>query len=409
MLLTFLLNACGGSHQEGDGHDHGSESKEATAGAHEAGEGTPTIASLTPDQIRAAGIDYGHVEMKALTATLKANGRLSVPNNYKANATSLYGGVIKTLPFQVGDNVRKGQVIATIANPQFIQLQEEYLTLGSKIVFAEQELQRQTELLAGNAGTGKNLQNITAEVSALRTRKASLHQQIRMMGINPITVSDNNLQSALAVTSPISGTISNIFAKIGSYVDVSSPVLEVVDNGSLHLHLNVFEKDLPLVKVGQVIHFTLTNNPVDEYDAVVYTIGSAFEDESKTIPVNARVKGNKKGLIDGMNITAIVSLSNVLAPAVPNDAIVESDGKKYIFMVTGKEPHHEDGHDDHSHPEKGDSQNVNFEKIEIQAGVSEMGYTSVIPIGDIPQGAKIVIKGAFFINARLSNTGGHSH
>jgi cobalt-zinc-cadmium efflux system membrane fusion protein len=83
----------------------------------------------------------------------------------------LYGGVIKTLNVQIGDYVKKGQVIATIANPQFIQLQEEYLTIGSKITFAEQEVQRQNELNAGNAGALKNLQNATAELNTLRTEE----------------------------------------------------------------------------------------------------------------------------------------------------------------------------------------------------------------------------------------------
>ena len=57
------------------------------------------------------------------------------------------------------------------------------------------------------------------------------------------------------------------------------------------------------------------------------------------------VKGNKSGLIDGMNITGIVSLNNVTTPAVPTDAIVEADGKYYIFIVTNREPeeHHEEG------------------------------------------------------------------
>jgi cobalt-zinc-cadmium efflux system membrane fusion protein len=68
------------------------------------------------------------------------------------------------------------------------------------------------------------------------------------MGINPNSVSNSNLRSALVVKSPISGTISNVFSKIGSYVDVSSPVAEIVDNNQLHLDLNVFEKDLPYAK-----------------------------------------------------------------------------------------------------------------------------------------------------------------
>ncbi|HBI88647.1 MAG TPA: efflux RND transporter periplasmic adaptor subunit, partial [Sphingobacterium sp.] len=400
-------------------HEHKTEAKADTGYGHEHGaeEGAATVAALTPQQIEAVGIKYGVVEMKELTATIKANGILSLPNSSKANATSLYGGVIKSINVQIGDYVRKGQVIATIANPQFIQLQEEYLTINSKITFAEQEMQRQKELNTGNAGALKNLQNATAELNALRTRKASLHQQIQLMGINPNSVSNSSLKSSLIVTSPISGAISNVYGKIGSYVDVSSPVAEIVDNSSLHLHLNVFEKDLPLLKTGQTIHFTLTNNPVNEHDAVIYGIGSAFENDSKTIPIHARVKGNVKGLIDGMNITAIVSLNNVLSPSVPNDAVVDADGKKYIFVITNKKPQaagEEDGHGhDHgdektAHKEEA-AGTVNFEKIEVVTGVTEMGYTSITPVTEIPKDARIVTKGAFFINAKLSGGGGHAH
>ena len=337
---------------------------------------------------------------------------LKVPNNNKANATSLYGGVIKTLNVQIGDYVKKGQVIATIANPQFIQLQEEYLSTASRITFAEQELSRQKELFEGNAGAKKNLQSATAELNSLRTRRASLQQQIQLMGINPGSVSNGNLKSTLVVTSPLNGTVSNVFAKIGSYADVSSPVIEIVDNSSLHLDLQVFEKDLPQVKVGQTIHFTITNNPSTEYDATVFSIGSSFENDSKTIAVHCRVNGNKKGLIDGMNITGIVSLSNVTTPAVPNDAIVNADGKYYIFVQTDKkaEEHHEEGEEEGSQKEgeeKKHKNSKNFEKVEVLKGVSDMGYTAVTSVNEIPANAKIVTKGAFFVNAKLSNTGGH--
>uniref|UniRef100_UPI00375322B0 efflux RND transporter periplasmic adaptor subunit n=1 Tax=Flavobacterium sp. TaxID=239 RepID=UPI00375322B0 len=255
----------------------------------------PTIASLTAEQIKTVDVQYGTIEQKQLTATLKANGALRVPNNNKANATSLYGGVIKTINVQLGDFVKKGQIIATIANPQFIQLQEEYLSTASKIIFAEQEVARQKELNEGNAGALKNYQSANAELKSMRTRRASLQQQIQMMGINPNSLNNSNLRSSLSVASPISGTISNVFAKIGSYVDVSSPVAEIVDNSQLHLDLNVFEKDLPMLKVGQIIHFRITNNSGEDYNAKVYSIGASFENDSKSIPVHATVQGNKSG------------------------------------------------------------------------------------------------------------------
>ncbi len=409
MLLSslFFINSCGKRGSNAQNEEKAKEADRSNENQHE--QETPTTATLTQEQIKAVGIQLGKVENKELTATIKANGMLRVPNNSKGNATSLYGGVIKTLNVQIGDYVKNGQIIATITNPQFIQPQEEYLAVSNKIIFAEQEAQRQKNLNAGNAGALKNLQNATAELNTLRTRKASLQKQIQLMGINPNSVSNSSLKSALVVKSPLNGIVSNVFAKIGSYADASSPVAEIVDNGSLHLDLQIFEKDLPLLKVGQIIHFTLTNNPVIEYDATVYSIGSSFENDSKTIAIHCNVTGNKTGLIDGMNITGMVSLNNVTAPAVPNDAIVNAEGKNYVFIVTDKklkEHRHESEAHDHSDNEKG---NINFEKIEVVKGVSNMGYTAVTFVQSIPSDAKIVIKGAFFINAKLSNIGGHEH
>ncbi|WET48423.1 efflux RND transporter periplasmic adaptor subunit [Chryseobacterium indologenes] len=371
------------------------------AAAHD--EEPQTIASLTEEQMKSVGVVLGSVEMKELTSTIKANGLLSVPNSNKATITSLYGGIIKTINIQVGSIVKKGQVIATIANPEYIQLQEDYLTTNSRITYAEQEFRRQRELFDNDAGAKKNLQNADAELKTLRTKRASLLKQLQMMGINPGNINNGNMRSGLVITAPISGTISGITAQIGSYVDISSPVATVIDNGSIHLDLQVFEKDLPKMRVGQIVHFKLTNNPETEYDAKIYSIGSSFENESKTISMHCEVIGNKSGLIDGMNITGIVSLDKSVTPAVPTEAIVEADGKFYVFIQTDKkgEEHEEKGK---QHPKT-----LNFEKIEVVKGTSDMGYTAITPVGNIPDHAKIVVKSAFFVNAKLVNSGEHEH
>ncbi|WP_257667534.1 efflux RND transporter periplasmic adaptor subunit [Parapedobacter tibetensis] len=411
-ISFFIFSACS-SHSENDGHSHG---KNETASNDESGhEENSTIATLTADQMQSIKLSLGEIEQKELTATIKANGRLKVPNANKASITALYGGVIKTLRVDVGTSVKKGSVIATIVHPQFIQLQEEYLTISSRIVFAEQERKRQQELNEGNVGALKNLQNVESELKAQRARKASLFQQLRLMGIDPSTVSPDNLKTELAITSPISGTVSRIFTNLGSYVDVSTPMAEIVENHQLHLDLNVFEKDLPLLKIGQNIHFMLTNIPSKTYDASIFGIGATFEGNSKTIPVHCYVNGDKSDLIDGMNITATISLDKTLSTAVPNGAIVDEGDNAYIFVVTDKSPenhHHADGHD---HAEGGEvehaaaSGSMNFERIEVAKGVSEMGYTAITPAVVIPEGTKIVTKGAFFIKAVLSGSTGHSH
>jgi RND family efflux transporter MFP subunit len=358
----------------------------------------PNIAVLSKEQIKSIGIELGSIEEKQLTAALKTNGVLKVPNQNKASVNSIYSGVIKSLLVQPGNLVRKGQTIATIANPEFIQAQSQYLSVNAKITFAELEVKRQKELNEGNAGALKNLQSAETELRSLRTLKSTLAQQIQLMGINPARLSNGKLISVLAVTSPISGVVSNVPVKMGSYVDVTTSVAEIVDNSQLHLDLFVYEKDLSKLKNNQTIHFTITNNPGREYDAQIFSLGSSFEGESKAVTVHAMVKGDKTGLIDGMNVTAVVSLDQTTVPAVPNDAIVRVDGQDYIFVL--QEPNVKDS-------VKHDEQGVTFERIPVAKGTADVGYTEITLIKEIPKGAKIVVKGAFFVSAKMTNTEGH--
>jgi RND family efflux transporter MFP subunit len=368
----------------------------------------PNVATLTEEQIKSIGIELGSIEQKQLTASLKTNGVLKVPNQNKASVNSIYSGVIRSLLVQPGNTVSKGQTIATIANPDFIRVQDEYLSINSKIVLAEQEYNRQKELNAGNAGALKNLQSAETELRTLSSRKSSLEQQIQLMGINPESINNGKLISVISIRSPISGVVSNVMVEIGSYVDVSTAVAEIVDNSQLHLDLFVYEKDLPKLKNNQLIHFTLTNNPGKEFDAQIYSLGSSFEGESKTVTVHAKVQGNKTGLIDGMNVTAIISLEKATVPAVPSDAIVNFKGQDYIFIVVDKRGEREDSAKHNAKMNANEEESgVSFERIPVVKGNSDVGYTEITLLKEIPKDSKVAVKGAYFILAKQTNTEGH--
>ena len=371
------------------------ESTRETAPSHE---GHGTEATLTPEQMSAAGVTTGNMERKELTATLKANGQLMVPNTNKASASTLYSGVVKSLLVQVGDHVSRGQVVATVSNPEFVERQKDLLAIKGKLAMAEQELKRQKTLRESDAGTGRNLQQALAELRVLRAERAALEKQVRLMGIAPATLTNANMRTTLVVRAPISGTVSNVYATVGSYIDPSKPVMDMVDNSSLHLDLQVFERDLPKVRIGQTVHFTITNNPVDEYDATVYSIGSSFSGQSKTVAVHCRVKGNKQGLIDGMNVTGIVSLTRATTPAVPTTAVVEDSGRDYVFVVKGA-----------ASTNSGKRGATTFKKVQVIRGTTEAGYCAVTPVADLPANARIATRGAYFINAKLVNAGEHDH
>lgn len=427
IAITIFFSSCGNStatkeiEAEKENHDE-----------HE----NPSTASLTGAQMKSIKIEFGTIEKKQLTASLKANGILKVPNQNKATINVLTGGVIKSIVVSVGNKVSKGQVIATIVNTSFITMQEEYLSVASKTALSELEVARQKEIQAGNAGALKNLQSVESELKILKARKASLQKQLELIGINVTSLTSENIQSVVNITSPISGVVSNVQVNIGSFVDANNAIAEIVDNSQLHLDLYVYEKDLKKVKVGQTIHFTLTNNAGKEYDADVYAISNTFEESTKAVAVHAMVKGDKTDLIDGMSISALVSLENANVDAVPTNAIINHDGQDYIFIVTDahkEEEHHAEGdkeeHDEHGHKhaEKGhdeeghkhdekeesghaEEEGTTFEKIPVRKGTTDVGYSEITILKDIPANSKVVVNGAFFILAKMNNKGeGHSH
>jgi len=367
-----------------------------------------TFVSLTALQIKTANIELSTIELKNLKTSIKANGMLTVPNQNKALITSVNSGVIKTLLIQPGNFVRKGQTIATIVNPDVARLQQDLQTTNAQISLNEIELRRQQELLQGNAAPLKNVQRVQTELATLKATRNAVSKQLTTMGISTASVSRGNIITTMAIVAPISGTISTVSAQIGSNVDPATPIAEIVNNSQLHLDLYVYEKDLPKLRANQTIHFTLTNNPGKEYDAQVYSIGTAFASESKTIPVHAVVKGDKTGLIEGMNITAVISIGETVVPSVPNDAIVTYQGQDYIFAVTSKKPpeHHEEKESGEGTKEQQKEEpGITFERMQVVKGVSDIGYTEVTLVKNLPPNTKIIAKGAFFANAKMTNTG----
>ena len=89
-----------------------------------------------------------------------------------------------------------------------------------------------------------------------------------------------------------------------------------------------------------------------------------------------------------MYVTALISTGSQLTSAVPVDAVVRSQGKQYIFIVTEEEG------------ENGKEKNVTFKKLEVTTGVSELGYIEIKPLDPLPENVKIALKGAFYLESK---------
>lgn len=370
---------------------------------------------LNEAQYNASEIELGTFTPKNLSEVINANGYTKLPPQNQADVSIFVSGIVKTINVIEGQAVRKGQVIATIESPEFTRLQEDYLTSKSNLEFLKLEYERQKVLSEEEVSAKKVYQKTKAEYDIEKARFASLQRQLNTMNINP----SKGAVSTVPVIAPISGYITEVNIKIGSNVEAGKPLTSIVDNSKLHVDLLVYEKDLQKVKTGQNVRFVLTNQDNSEIMGKIFSVGKAFENETKSVAVHADISNDKQQLIPGMYVNALIDVGANTVNALPVDAIVKAEGREFIFILEGI--HEEDaGHDaeeGHEHfdgdPHKEKKQkNYHFQRIEVKTGTAQLGYVQAMSLQEIPADAKIVLKGAYYIQSHLLKSeggGGHEH
>ncbi len=408
-FMLLISNACtseGNNHKEHN-HKHGNEQtghqhkKQATQHKEE-----EKVAEISKKQMETVGITLAPLEYKALNESIRANGSLRLPNSHKAIISSMYAGKISQVLIHSGDKIQKNQVIAYIKSPEMIQLQEEYWQNKALHLLAEANYQRQEKLKKEGGVSEKKHQEAKAEHIKTKARHQALYSKLLQIGLNPNNLPEGQIQSKLAIRSDISGIVSQVYSPLGTYLEASVPIAEVIDNSGLHLELNVYEQDLAKIRLGQTIHFTLTNDPKQEYDATVYSIGSSFEKDSHTIVVHCKLERYEKHFIDGMNITGLVSAGSSKKQAViPEEAIVHNNGKDFIYMLVEEKDEAHQGKEEH----EDEGEHFDFKAVEVIRGQTELGYTALTFLEEMDKSAQFIQKGAFFVAAELSEPAGHHH
>ena len=386
ILLTGLI-ACGGS-------DSAPEKIATADSAHHEEELT---VELTPEQVLTAGIATGSVEYRTLSGTIKVNGTLDVPPQQLVSISAPMGGFLKSSELLQGKHVNKGQVIATLQDPAYIQLQQDYLEAVSQQEYLKAEYERQEELATENINARKTLQQAKANYLSMQAKAAGLKAKLKLVNINPAQVEKGDIQSAINLYAPISGYVTEVNVNLGKYVNPTDVMFEIVDTEHLHAELTIFEKDVPLLKVGQKVRFILANETAERM-ATVYLVGREIGTD-RTVRVHCHLDKEDKNLLPGMYLTAFVETKNMNLPAVPEQAVVNYEGTDYIFIVDNEEEHKEAG--DH------------YKAIPVKTGIKELGYIElVLPKEFDITNTKVIVKGAYDLLAKLKNSEseeGHAH
>ncbi len=380
LIAIALLTACGGAaadpaaeeeHHDEHGEEHGPE------------------VALTAEQIKATGLTTGAIEKRGLKTSLKANGRLVLPPDKSAQVSVLIGGIVREIPVQEGQRVEKGQVLATLENIEFLQLQQDYLETAANLHVLQADLKRQQDLQADKINATKTLERAQADLSGAQARLATMAAKLRMFGTDPARLSPEAISSTFALRAPISGNLTHIAITLGQFAEPNKPLFDVVDNHGLHIDLNVFEQDIARVQVGQKVVFGHAGEPVGQHTATVFAMNKAFESDQQAIMVHAKLDDNGEELLPGMYIEALIMTDSTQAWSLPSEAVVSNGDEHYIFVE--------------------DEPNT-FKQVAVRTGASELGYTEVVLLSELPADAKVAIKGAYYLLSELTKgSGEHNH
>jgi membrane fusion protein, heavy metal efflux system len=401
LLLLFyipaLLISCGSNSTGAATEEH-----------HDEEENT---AELTPAQIKTAGIQFGKVEQKQISGTIKVNGLLDVPPQQLVSVSAPLGGFLKSTVLLQGSRVIKGQLIAVIENPEYIQLQQDYLEAKNQFDFALADYERQQELAKENVNAQKTLQQAKTTYQSWLAKKNGLLAKLKLINIDIVTLETGTISSTSNIYSTITGYVTEVNVNIGKFVNPSDILFEIVDTEHLHAELIIFEKDVRKIKIGQKVRFTLANE-ITERMATVYLIGREISSD-RTIRIHCHIDKEDKDLLPGMYLKAIVETDGAAVSALPNEAIIDYQGKKYIFIKTEEGHEHEEENHAHESQESAEhkEEGQHFLMQEITVGNSELGYTEVIVSEGWNSENEVVVKGAYAILSKMKNSEeeGHAH
>lgn len=348
---------------------------------------------LNEAQFKAANIVLGTFSKKNLNEVVTSNGYTKLPPQNQADVSVHSSGIVKSILIEEGQKVRQGQIIGTIESPEFAKLKEAYLLSKSHLSYLKLDFERQKTLNEQNVNATKTLQKAQSDYEMESARLASLQKQL---GLLNISLSENATATA-PVLAPINGYVTEIHVRIGSAIAAGTALLNLVDNSKLHVDLLVYEKDLYKVKIGQKVRFILTNQNKNEVVGTIFSVGKAFENDTKAVAVHAEIENKDEKLISGMYVNALIDLGSNAVYALPLEAVVKADGRSFIFVLDKN-----DTRDNEMH----------FKRIEVKEGSSQLGFVQINVLQKMEKNAKIATKGAYYIQSHLIKSqggGGHAH
>ncbi len=363
LLIAIILFSCG---------------NKETAQAGESGIAKENLIEVPKSQFNSANMKLGMLSEQPVPTSISTRGYIDVPPGNKASISPYHGGFVKDIDILPGQKVKKGDLLFTLQNPEFIEMQQEYMEVKEQLEYLKIDYERQQTLAKENITSQKNLKKAESEYKVMLARHTGLTEQLKLINVSIKNLENGKIRNTMPVYSTLSGSITKVNPTKGAFVNASDVAVEITNVEHIHLELQVFEKDALMIEEGQVINFTVPESDGQRFTGAVYLVGKSVDGNDRTINVHGHIgEEDEDKFIPGMFVEAEIETDKSTGLCLPEEATVELDGEMYVLVKTGE-----------------NEENIYFERIKVRTGKNAKGWVEILDL-DLLKDKQVLVDGGF--------------
>ena len=318
----------------------------------------PNAIQMSDDAMKLANIQTMIVGgSNGANKKLALNGKVQIDERKLYTQSTHIPGRIERLNINfTGEKVTRGQTLAMVYSPELVTAQEELLQ-AYRMKEAQPELFEAAKQKLGNWKIGSAT-------------------------INKIISANKPIQQ-FPITADVSGIITSKKVDLGDYVGQGMPIYEIADLSSLWVLFDIYESDMPWVKVGNKINYTVQSLPGETFEGVVSFIDPLINPQTRVASARVDVKNSGNRLKPEMFASGVVINSLTTSTSkdivIPKSAVMWTGERSVVYVKSVV------------------SNKVNFKFREVTLGTS-LGDAYIIKEG-LSEGEEIVVNGTFTVDA----------
>lgn len=336
------------------------------------------LAVTAPPALRPV-VKVGPVPAIEVRETLRVPGRIEVDESRVARVGASVTGRVNDIDATVGQEVRRGEVLATITSTELSATQLEYLRARSQLVLAERAAARAKQLYDAEVIGIAELQRRESELAQIAAEVSAARDQLAVLGVPESALKQlaetRKVNSFAQVVSTVSGTVIERRVTRGQVVQPADMLFLVADLSSVWLVADVPEQRAELLRVGEAIEAEIAALPGERVKGTLSFVAATVNPETRTIKVRMDLPNAERRYKPAMLATVLIKSRATKARAVPAAAIVREDNRDYLFVETGPDA---------------------FQLRQVTVGAEHDGQR-VIESG-VRDGERVVLEGAFQLN-----------